>query len=170
MGLFDRAFKKKEPKLFEQISDLLLGKGIKFTREGKNGHIYKFEADVDERVIGCMLICDMNISLLTFTAILPFQIPNERLFEFLEMIARFNEKMWYGSFEFSFEFNIIILLTTLPVDNATISYEQLERLCFNNLLNVHYFQAGFEKILNTNSKLEDVYKDIISNYQNSILK
>jgi hypothetical protein len=83
------------------------------------------------------------------------------------MIARFNEKIWYGSFEFSFEFNIISLVTTLPIDNASISYEQLERLCFNNLLNVHYFQSGFEKLLHTNSKLEDVYTDIITNYQNN---
>ena len=167
MGLFNRDFKNKELNLFAQISELLLGKGIKFRRDGDNGRLYKFEANVDDRVIGCMLVCDINRSLLTFSSILPYQIPNDKLLEFLEMIARFNEKIWYGSFEFSFEFNIISLVTTLPIDNASISYEQLERLCFNNLLNVHYFQSGFEKLLHTNSKLEDVYTDIITNYQNN---
>jgi hypothetical protein len=65
MGLFDRAFKNKELNIFEQISELLLGKGIKFRRDGDNGRLYKFEANVDDRVIGCMLVCDINRSLLT---------------------------------------------------------------------------------------------------------
>ena len=164
MGLFEKILKKKEPNIFEQISELLLAKGIKFRKEGE---IFKFEANVDERIIGCMLVCDMTRSLLIFSAVLPYQIPKNRMLEFIEMIARFNEKIWYGSFEFSFEYNMISLVTTLPIDNAAISYEQLERLCFNNLLNVHYFQFGFEKILNSEFKFEDVCKEIITKYQNN---
>jgi len=167
MGLVDRTFKRKDTIIFEQVSALLSGKGIKFRRDGGEGQLFKFEANVDERVIGCLLTCDMNRSLLTFSAILPYRIPNNKMVESLELIARFNEKIWYGAFEFSFEYNVVSFVTTLPIDNAFISYEQLERLCFNNLLNVHFFQEGFEKLLTTNLKVVEIYNEIITHYQNS---
>lgn len=167
MGLFDRTLRKKDPTIFEQISDLLSGKGIKFERVGAELQLFKFEANVDERLIRCMLDCDTNRSLLTFSAFLPFQMPNDKIGQCLELMARFNEKIWYGGFQFSFEYNVVSLVTTLPVDNAYISYEQLERLCFNNLLNMHYFQIGFERLLKNDIKFEKLYSDLIAHYQNS---
>lgn len=157
----------KQKIIFDQISELLTGKGIKFRREGGEGQFYKFEANVDERVIGCMLNCDLNRKLLTFSAILLYQIPNNKMLECLELMARFNEKIWYGAFEFSFEYNLVSSVTTLPIDNSTISYEQLERLCFNNLVNVHFFQNGFEKLITKNLKIEDISNEIITLYESS---
>ena len=89
------------------------------------------------------------------------------MLECLELMARFNEKIWYGAFEFSFEYNLVSSVTTLPIDNSTISYEQLERLCFNNLLNVHFFQNGSEKLITKNLKIEDISNEIITIYESS---
>jgi len=151
MGLIGIKFKKKEPNIFEQIADLLHGKGIKFRNQTGEGQIFNFEANVGERIIGCTLN----------------SIPSNKIAECLELMARFNEKIWYGGFEFSFEHNLVSLVTTLPIDNALISYEQLERLCFNNLLNVHFFQDGFESLIVNNFKVEDIYNKIINIYQKS---
>jgi hypothetical protein len=167
MGLIGIKFKKKEPNIFEQIADLLHGKGIKFRNQTGEGQIFNFEANVGERIIGCTLNCDIKRKLLTFSAILLNPIPSNKIAECLELMARFNEKIWYGGFEFSFEHNLVSLVTTLPIDNALISYEQLERLCFNNLLNVHFFQDGFESLIVNNFKVEDIYNKIINIYQKS---
>ena len=80
MGLFDKQFGKKEKNIFDQISELLTGKGIKFSRA--------------------------------------------------------------------------------PHDNAIVSYEQLERLCFNNLLHINNYQNGFSQILNKNVSPKSALEEI----------
>jgi hypothetical protein len=96
MGLFDRLFEKKEAGIFKQIADLLSGKGINFRREGEYGEVFLFDANVDERVIRCMLVTNLERNLLTFSAFLPYQIPTNKVVDCFELIIRLNEKIWYG--------------------------------------------------------------------------
>jgi hypothetical protein len=127
----------------------LQGKGLNIDKDPNDENVLKFEADVDEKVIRCMIVCNFDYSLLTFCAILPEEIHEERLPKVLELMARVNESMWYGTFVINFETLILSCVTTLPFNNARISNEQLERLCFNNLLNIHHFQDGFSKVNTT---------------------
>jgi hypothetical protein len=141
----------KQKIIFDQISELLTKKGIKFRRASHDDAIFQFEANVDERVIQCILVCDINVSLLTFAAYLQYSIPEERLSEIIEFITRINRDIWYGSFEINFEGDFVGHVrckTSLPIDNAIVSFEQLERLCFNNLMHVYNYQNGFSHILN----------------------
>ena len=156
-------FGKKENDIFEQISELLTGKGIKFTRAPHDNALFQFEANVDERAIQCVLVCDTNVSLLTFAAYLQNPIPEENFPKILEYITRINRDIWYGSFQINFEGDFVGHVrckTTLPIDNAIISYEQLERLCFNNLVHVNNYQNGFSQILNKNVSPKDALEEI----------
>ena len=163
MGLFDKQFGNKKKNIFDQISELLTGKGIKFNRPPHDNALFQFEADVDERVIHCVLVCDINVSLLTFVAYLQNPIPKEKFPEILEFITRINRDIWYGSFQINFEedsFGYVRCKTTLPIDNAIVSYEQLERLCFNNLLHVNNYQNGFSQILTKNVSPKNALEEI----------
>ena len=163
MGIFDKQFGKKEKNIFDQISELLTGKGIKFSRAPHDNALFQFETNVDERVIQCVLVCDINVSLLTFAAYLQNPIPEEKLPEILEFITRINRDIWYGSFQINFEGDFaghVRCKTTLPIDNAIVSYEQLERLCLNNLLHVNNYQNGFSQILNKNVSPKDALEEI----------
>lgn len=163
MGLFDKQFRKKENNIFEQISELLKRKGIKFRRSEHDDALFEFEANIDERIIQCVLVCDINVSLLTFVAYLQNPITEEKFQEILEFITRINRDIWYGSFQINFEGDLVGLVrckTTLPIDNAVISHEQLERLCFNNLVHVNNYQNGFFKIIHENVSPKDALTEI----------
>lgn len=163
MGLFDKQFGRKEKSIFDQISELLTAKGIKYNRPSHDNALFQFDANVDERVIQCVLVCDLSNSLLTFVAYLQDQIPEELLPEIVEFIARINKDVWYGSFHLDFEGGAIgyaSCKTTLPIDNAIVSYEQLERLCFNNLVHVNNYQNGFSRILNESISAEEALEEI----------
>ncbi len=138
-------------------------KGIKFRRAPHDNALFQFESNVDERVIQCILVCDINGSLISFAAYLQKPIPEEKLPEILEFISRINRDIWYGSFQINFEGDFtghVRCKTTLPIDNAIVSYEQLERLCFNNLLHVYNYQNGFSQILNKNLSPKDALEEI----------
>lgn len=152
-------FKKKEKNVFTLISKLLTDKGIKFKRPSYDDALFEFDADVDGNITKCVLVCDVsNVSLMTFVAFLSIRIPDEKLPEVFELIARINRLVWYGSFQINFEGdlkNVVRCKTTLPIDKATISYEQIERLCFNNLLHVHTYQNCFSKVIYNNVSPKD---------------
>jgi hypothetical protein len=163
MGLFDKKFGKKEKNIFDQISELLTGKGIRYTRAPHDNALFQFEANIDERVIQCILVCDINVSLITFAAYLQDPIPEEKRTEILEFITRINRDIWYGSFQINFEGDLPGLVrckTTLPIDNAIVSYEQIERLCFNNLVHVNNYQDGFLQIVKNNLSPKDALEEI----------
>ena len=163
MGLFDKQFGRKEKSIFDQISELLTAKGIKYNRPSHDNALFQFDANVGERVIQCVLVCDLNTSLLTFAAYLQNQISEELLPEIVEFIARINKDVWYGSFHLDFEGGSVgyaSCKTTLPIDNAIVSYEQLERLCFNNLVHVNNYQNGFSRILNESISAEEALEEI----------
>jgi hypothetical protein len=163
MGILDKQFSEKEKNIFDQISELLTGKGIQFSRAQHDNALFQFEANVDERVIQCILVCDIYGSLISFAAYLQKPIPEEKLPEILEFITRINRDIWYGSFQINFEGDFagyVRCKTTLPIDNAIVSYEQLERLCFNNLLHVNNYQNGFSQILNKNLSPKDALEEI----------
>jgi hypothetical protein len=144
MGLFDKRIKEKDSVIPDQISGLLTDKGIDYK---KDGTVFNFQANVDERIIGCNLVCDMDNSLLKFSAIFYDKVPNDKISGILELMARINGILAYGAFAFNFNHNMITCITTIPFDNAVLSYEQLERLCFNNLVNVNDYQGEFEELL-----------------------
>lgn len=166
MGLLDKILNRKDDDLFVQIAELLNGKGIIFRRDENDEAVFRFEADIEGKVIKCILVCDQALKLLTFVAFIPNKIPVNIYPAALELIARINEDVKYGSFQLNIKIGIISCITTLPFNNAKISFEQLERLCFNNLLHVSEYQCVFFRVLEEYLTPDELFNEIKSELSN----
>lgn len=140
-------FKPWKKDIHQQIHALLSGKGINYEHPKEDRNVFVFHSDVDEHAITCILVVNLPANILRFNAYILRGIPKAKYFEVYDYMARVNELLPYGAFHLDPDEALIKSTTTLIMDKAEVTYDQLERLCFNNLLNVHAYQMGLYGVL-----------------------
>lgn len=146
--------------IHRQIHALLKGKGINYENPDGNANVFVFHSDVDDHVVSCPLDVNLPANILTFVAYLRQPDPKHKHCAVYEYLVRINVHTLYGAFHLNPDDSLVKCATTLIIDKAEILYDQLERLCFNNMMHVKAFQMSIYGILNNDWTGLEAYQKV----------